>query len=121
MPPGYLPVVITVEAAVLHRPANWLVKVANKPIHHRYAGDHREVALGDAEGHVDAARISPTGNDMSAAKKEPVRAPARLSGPEQLIERWRLEEPRLEVGSDVHRPWRLAPAHSGDDRLEPRR
>ena len=51
------------------------------------AGDEREVALGDAERHVDAPRIAPARNDAAAAQDQSVRPATRCRRPENLVVR----------------------------------
>src|SRR2546428_4324860 len=66
--------------------ANGLVDVADQATHHGEAGQHREIALRHAERHVDAARVTPLGDDLASAKDQTVGTFARTDGSEHVAE-----------------------------------
>src|SRR6202035_3743156 len=77
VPPGYGAVMCAVEAAVADARSNGLVEIGDKPVLDRKPGEDAEIALGDAEGHVDAPRVAPAGGDAAVAQHQPIGIAAR--------------------------------------------
>ena len=71
MLPSDLLVVFRVEFSVADVVLNRVIHVSNQIVIQSQPGDGRQVTLGDAVRHVDALRISPFGNDVSASHDRP--------------------------------------------------
>src|SRR5207248_4244487 len=74
-----------VEAAILDRTPDLLVRIADQPAVPGETGDNREIALGDAESHVGPRRLAPLGDDPAVAQHEPGGPAARAHRPERLV------------------------------------
>ena len=62
----------------------------------RETSEDRQIALGDAEGHVDLRRIAPLGDDLATAQQQPIRPAARPHRTQGFVP-WR---PLAEIGQD---------------------
>ena len=67
-----------------------LVDAGDQAVGDREAGEHGQVALGDAEGHVGARGVAPLGDDAAALEDHAGRAAARQHGADDLAPRPRL-------------------------------
>ena len=98
-----------IEAVVEPVGMDRLVEISDQPAVHGDAGEHGEIALGDAERHVHPGGIAPLGGNHAMAKHEAVRPLTRLHRAEDVVGRGRL------VGhSDV-------PSGGGEEVPAPRR
>jgi len=91
--PGDRIIVRRVEAAVVDRRADPLVRVADQPPVPGETGNDREIALGGAEGHVRACRIAPLGDDQAVPQQKTVRPAAGPHRPQGFVPR----RPLLEI------------------------
>ena len=103
--PGDRVVVRRIETAVIDPAADLLVRVADQPAVPGETGKHREIALGDAERHVDARRVAPLGNDEPVAQQDTVRAAARTHRAEGLVPRGPLFEITGDHPAEISAPW----------------
>src|SRR6516164_113643 len=120
MAPGDRVVVRRVKAAVLHRCTYRVIEIPDQAMIPSETGKDREIALGDAERHVGPHRVTPFGNNPTAAQHEAIRRSAWPHRSEGFV----LREPLLEIAGDHNReitlPWRFARAsvpRCGSDRL----
>ena len=121
MPPRDASILVGCEIVVDRRRRYRLVEVTDQAARHGDAGQHGEVALGDAERHVGAPRVAPLGDEVARAQDEPVEVLARAHRPQHL-RLGRLvghadEPPRL--GDEVAGPGALMAAVPLHRRLEP--
>src|SRR5438094_8063006 len=65
--PGDRVVVRRLEAAILHRAADRLMRIADQSAVPGETGDDREITLGDAECHIDPRRLAPFGDHPAIA------------------------------------------------------
>ena len=75
--PGDAPVLRRHEALVGSRGNDWFVDVADQAAVDRHAGEHGEIALGDAEAHVGPPGVAPLRGNPPAANDEAVEPAAR--------------------------------------------
>src|SRR6266508_5036168 len=87
MPPRDRPVLWRLEGVVERVAPHQVVDAADQASSDGDAGQHGQVALGDAEGHVRAARVSPLGDDMPTAQDQTVRTLTWPHGPEHVAGR----------------------------------
>ncbi len=76
--------VASVESAVVHVASHRVVHVANQSIVQREPGSGRQVALRDAERHVDALDVAPLRHDVSMPHDHPARRTPVGRRPEDL-------------------------------------
>ena len=87
MAPGDAGVVRAREPGPFDRGADRLVEPGYEAVGDGKAGQHRQVALGNGEGHVAARRVAPLGNDAAALEDHAGGAAARHHGPDDLAPR----------------------------------
>src|ERR1700751_1631537 len=80
-------VVRRVESPVIDRQMNLVVGIPDQPAIPSETGKDREIAFGDAEGHIDPRRVSPFSDDLTGAQYEAIRAAAGTHRPERLVPR----------------------------------
>src|SRR5207248_7926026 len=85
--PGDRVVVRRIETAVVDSDPDPFVWIFDQTVVPGETGEDREIALGDAEGHVDTRRVAPLGHDEPVAQQETVRPAARTHRPERLVPR----------------------------------
>ena len=84
MPPGDASILLGREVVVDRGRRHRLVEVTDQAARDGDAGQHGQVALGDAEGHVHALRVAPLGDEVARAQDEPVDVLARAHRPQHL-------------------------------------
>lgn len=84
MAPGDLRVVRAGEMRAVDAFAYGIVDIGDQPVGDGEARQHREIALGDREGHVGALDIAPFGDDLATVQDHAGRPAARLDRPDDL-------------------------------------
>ncbi len=105
--PGDRIVMRWVEAAIIDGARDLVVRVGDQPAIPGEAGEDREIALGDAERHIDPGRITPLGDDIADAQQHAVRSTAGTHRPERLVPRRSLAEIARHHLGQIPRPRRL--------------
>src|SRR5712691_3102290 len=113
MTPGDRAILSRLKSVVERMAAYGVVDGPDQPAHDRDAGQRREIALGDAEGHVGTATVAPLGGDVPAAKDHAVRPTTGPHGTEHVVRRPGLvrdADIAAGVGQKVTPPRRLVSA-----------
>ena len=108
MVPGYAVIARRVEAAVIDSKTDLVVRVADQPAIPSETGEDREIALGDAEGHIDPRRVAPLGDDMAPTQHEAVWPAAGPHQPKRLVPRRAFCEIAGDHRGEIAAPRRLA-------------
>lgn len=84
MAPGDLRIMRAGEMRAVDAFADGIVDIGDQPVSDGEAGQHREIALGDREGHVGPLDIAPFGDDLAALEHDAGRPAARLDRADDL-------------------------------------
>src|SRR5262249_6044913 len=85
--PGDVPVLLAPEAVIQGIVARLVVEAPDQAVAQRQSRDQREIALGDAEGHVRSRGVTPFGQELAAAIDDAGVAAARRYRSQHLIVR----------------------------------
>src|SRR5580693_3420140 len=110
MMPGNRVVMRRVKATVLDRRTYRLMGITDQATIPGETGEDGEIALGNAECHVGAHRVTPFGDNPAAAQHDAIRRAARPHRSEGLVQRGPLLEIAGDHDGEITPPWRLARA-----------